>query len=80
MSVLAEEFLGVLLQTERASEAELNAYQTELLTRLVQHAFTNVPFFADRGAPPDRMDPRSASVAGANPSCHAATSRSMPAP
>ena len=56
----AETFLGVLLQTERASDAELNAYQTELLTRLVRHAFTNVPFFADRGAPPERMDPRSA--------------------
>jgi phenylacetate-CoA ligase len=56
----AETFLGVLLQTERASEAELNAYQTELLTRLVRHAFTTVPFFAGRGAPPERMDPRSA--------------------
>ena len=55
----AETFLGVLLQTERASETELNSYQSDLLTRLIHHAFTAVPFFADRGAPPDRMDPKS---------------------
>jgi phenylacetate-CoA ligase len=42
---IAQEFLQVLLQTERASEEQFEAYQAELLNRLVGHAYAHVPFY-----------------------------------
>ncbi len=56
---LASAFLGTLLQTERSSEAELNAHQGKLLTRLVEHALDNVPFYKDRAAPGGPFDANS---------------------
>lgn len=44
---IAQEFLQVLLQTERASESDLDAYQARLLTGLFRHAHAHVPFYAD---------------------------------
>ena len=43
---IAQEFLQVLLRTERASGAELEAYQAGLLRRLADHAYAHVPFYA----------------------------------
>jgi phenylacetate-CoA ligase len=56
---IAEEFFGVLLSTERASKAELNAYQTGLLSQLLAYAHSAVPFFAKRGPAPVVADPQS---------------------
>jgi phenylacetate-CoA ligase len=50
---IAREFLAVLLQTERASEDDLEAYQADLIGRLVSHAYSHVPFYADRPRPED---------------------------
>lgn len=43
---IAKEFLQVLLQTERASDGQLETYQAELLRRLLDHAYAHVPFYA----------------------------------
>lgn len=57
---IAREFLAVLLETERASEEDLAAYQAELLGRLVSHAYSHVPFYADRPRPGEGMTATSA--------------------
>ena len=48
---LARSFLDSMLQTERATQDELDAYQGELLARLCRHAAENVPFYRGRCFP-----------------------------
>lgn len=52
---IAEAYLNSLLKTERASAAELDAYQARLLRRLVRHAVEETPFYAGRGTPPEDL-------------------------
>jgi phenylacetate-CoA ligase len=52
----AREFLQILLQTERASDEQLAAYQSDLLRRLVDHAYAHVPFYASRPRPDGDLD------------------------
>jgi phenylacetate-CoA ligase len=53
------QFRAVLAETERLAPDKLHAYQKNLLERLVQHAYRNVPFYQARltplfrGAKPD---------------------------
>ncbi|HUQ38306.1 MAG TPA: hypothetical protein VM144_18205 [Aestuariivirga sp.] len=56
---LATDFLATLLQTERSSEAELDAHQGKLLTTLVGHALANVPFYKGRPGPTGPFDANS---------------------
>ena len=56
---LASDFLETLLQTERSSEAELNAHQGKLLAMLVEHALANVPFYKGRTGPTGPFDANS---------------------
>lgn len=56
---LARSYLDTLLETERTSEGDLNAYQGELLTALCRHAAANIPFYGKRPIPLGRVDPRS---------------------
>lgn len=56
---LAKSYLDTLLQTERAPDEDLNAYQGELLTALCRHAAGNIPFYKNRPMPDGRVDPRS---------------------
>ncbi|MEP7172013.1 MAG: hypothetical protein ABI705_00855 [Aestuariivirga sp.] len=56
---IASAFFETLQKTERSSVAELNAHQGKLLTMLVQHSLTNVPFYKDWARPNDPIDANS---------------------
>lgn len=53
---VASAFLETLLQTERSSEAELDAHQGRLMAMLVEHVCDNVPFYKDRVRPKEPID------------------------
>ena len=52
---IAEAYLDSLLKSERASPAELAAYQARLLRRLVKHACGETPFYEARPQPPEDL-------------------------
>ncbi len=47
-NLIFDRYLKVLQKTEWMPRNQLQAYQQHLLTRIVQHAYDNVPFYRDR--------------------------------
>src|SRR5579864_1284341 len=43
-----ERFLGELVDSEKWSAGEIEAYQNEKLRRLIRHAYENVPYYRER--------------------------------
>ena len=56
---LARTYLQTLLEIERAPQAQLDAYQQDLLASLYRHATRNVPFYRDYPELVDAPDPAS---------------------
>jgi phenylacetate-CoA ligase len=61
---IARSYLQTLLEIERATQAQLAAYQQDLVASLYRHARQNVPFYQDYPEVSDSLDPASAEWRG----------------